>query len=278
MKNYETFEEIMNKYHLSDEAEEVLRKIYHSASSENEKLKDAIPGIILISDTGVGVTNFCKAYDEILKMNHVYRLRGRETFLELYFPKYASEIDYSRFFQSPRIVASTKNKFYGTFVISYEDWEGMELLRDKWFKKLMQFEEENQSNIHFIHHIIPGFRAKEELIAELKQHMNYLVVNLDYPSVKKSYSYIDQNLKDAGVNISSDAKQKLLEWLDKKENEKRDYHTLNQVVKKLQFEVSQTKAEKDNWVVSKQMVQKMEQEIATGKRECDTIGKFGFAK
>ena len=49
-------------------------------------------------------------------------------------------MDYSAFYNSPRLVAATQNNYTGVFLISFEQWHNFsELNRDAVFEELLNY-------------------------------------------------------------------------------------------------------------------------------------------
>ena len=82
-----------------------------------EEAANSIPNVLIVAPPGVGLTSFSHIYSEIIDCSGKYKIRGVNTFLELDFPYAVSELEYSKFFDSPRVISETQNKFLGTFVI-----------------------------------------------------------------------------------------------------------------------------------------------------------------
>ena len=226
---------------IPEEAKAVLEKIEYAAKINQGSFKKSIPSVFLEGDKGVGSSGFAYAYERILATNHVYMVRGSKTFLELVFPKNGNEKDYQRFFQSPKMVASIQNQFYGVFAISFEEWDGKDLIESEPFKALLTFIDNNKNNIFFVFQVTSEFKAKEELRKTLCNHVNLVEAHLGYIDVDKAVDYIQTYLQNDGIIFSANGKKELKNFLNEKVNLESHnfagYHSLQQIARSIQFEL-----------------------------------------
>ena len=226
---------------IPEETKLVLEKIENAAKINQGSFKKSIPSVFLEGDKGTGSSGFAQVYERILASNHVYMVRGSQTFLELVFPRNGTEKDYQRFFQSPKTVASIQNQFYGVFAISFEEWEGKELLESEQFKALLTFVDNNKDNIFFVFQITKDFKAKDELRRTLNNHINMVEAHLNYLDLDMSAEYIQNYLEKDGIRFSVNGKKELKRFLNRKLNMESQnfagYHSLQQVARSIQFEL-----------------------------------------
>lgn len=251
---------------ISKEAKIVFERIEQAAKVSRDSFKKAIPSVFLVGNKGAGSSCFANMYEYILASNHVYRVRGAKTFLELVFPKDGSEIDYQRFYQSPKIVASLQNRFYGVFAISLEEWEGKDLLESNQFRALLDFVDNNKDTIFFVFQITNTFKAKEELKRTLNNHINMIEVQLGYPDSEMAVEYIRTYLKREGIEFSEEGRKALSQFLQKRVNMNSTtfagYHSLQQIAKSIQFELlTEDLAENKRMHISEDILRNIESRV-----------------
>jgi len=252
---------------IPEETKAVLEKIEYAAKINQGSFKKSIPSVFLEGDKGVGSSGFAYAYERILATNHVYMVRGSKTFLELVFPKNGNEKDYQRFFQSPKMVASIQNQFYGVFAISFEEWDGKDLIESEPFKALLTFIDNNKNNIFFVFQVTSEFKAKEELRKTLNNHVNLVEAHLGYMDIDMAADYIQTYLLNDGIRFSVNGKKELKRFLNKKVNMESQnfagYHSLQQIARSIQFELlSEDLMPGKNMQVSDYMLRNIESRIS----------------
>lgn len=226
---------------VPEETKAVLEKIEYAAKINKGSFKKSIPSVFLEGDKGTGSSAFAHVYEHILAANHVYMVRGAKTFLELVFQRNGNEKDYQRFFQSPKMVASIQNQFYGVFAISFEEWEGKDLIESEPFKALLTFIDNNKNNIFFVFQITSEFKAKGELRKTLNNHINLVEAHLGCMSLDMAAEYILKCLEEDGIRFSVNGKKELNRFLHRKLNMESQnfagYHSLQQIARSIQFEL-----------------------------------------
>lgn len=226
---------------IPEETKVVLEKIECAAKTNQSSFKKSIPSVFLEGDKGSGCSGFAHVYERILATNHVYTVRGSKTFLELVFPKKGDEKDYQRFFQSPKMVASIQNQFYGVFAISFEEWDGIELIESEPFKELLTFIDNNKNNIFYIFQVTSEFKVKEELRKTLNNHINLVEAHLGYMDHDMAADYIQSYLQKDGISFSVNGRKELKKFLYKKVDMESPsfagYHSLQQIARSIQFEI-----------------------------------------
>ena len=253
---------------IPEETKEVLQKIEYAAKANGGAFKKSIPSVFLEGDKGTGSSVFAHVYERILATNHVFMVRGSKTFLELVFPRYGKEQDYQRFFQSPKIVASVQNKFYGVFAISFEEWEGMDLIESEQFKALLSFVDNNKDNIFFVFQVTRDFKEKDKLRKVLNNHINLVEAHLGYIDHDMATDYILELLKDDGISFSANGKEELKAFLHKKVDMESEnfagYHSLEQIARSIQFELSaEDMIDGMGLMVSDYMIRSIEDRVIT---------------
>lgn len=268
------------------EAQLVLERVEKAAKSNMATIKAAIPSLFLVGDKGVGTSTYVRAYDEILSSNNVYLLRGNSTLIELVFPGIGNtEKELERFFQSPTIVATQKNKqnrFYGTFAINLERWEGKDLIESDCFKSLLDFIDNNKDAIYFVFQVSESFEAKEELRLILNNHVNTMEVHLTCPDIEEATAYIMRCLEVEGIHINPVGKKELSKLicrkLDVESTSYLGFHSLAQIAKSIQFElVSADLLGPESMMISGYMIKAIADKIIMPLAVQDKNKRVGFA-
>ena len=250
------------------QTKEVLCKIEKATKGNLGSYKKSIPSILLVGDVGAGRSEFAQEYESILKSNHVYTIRGTNTFLDLTFPKYGEEIDYRKFFRSPGVAASIQNRFYGVFAISFEEWKGHDLLDSPRFKELLRFIDNNKDNIFYVFEVTSGFKAKEEFKRVLNNHINIAEACLKQPDIQMSAEYIQYCMESDGLVLDSSGEKELHEFLIRRLNIESPgfagYKTLRQISKSILFELLTDNSHKTGQMeVTGNMLRNIESRIIT---------------
>lgn len=251
---------------IPEDTKVVLEKIEYAAKINKGFFKKSIPSVFLEGNKGAGSSGFAYVYERILATNHVYVVRGAKTFLELVFPKNGNEKDYQRFFQSPKMVASIQNQFYGVFAISFEEWEGRDLIESESFKALLTFIDNNRNNIFFVFQVTSEFKAKEELKKTIGNHINLVEAHLGCMDLDMAAEYIQNLLQNDGIRFSVNGKKELERFLHRKLNIESQnfagYHSLQQIARSIQFELLSEDLIKDkNMQVSDYMLRNIESRV-----------------
>ena len=253
---------------FQEQTREVLCKIERAAKGSLGSYKKSIPSILLVGDVGVGRSEFAKEYERILKSNHVYTIRGTNTFLDLAFPRDGEEINYRKFFRSPGIAASIQNRFYGVFAISFEEWKGHDLLDSPRFEELLRFIDNNKDNIFYVFEVTSGFEAKDELKSVLNNHINLAEACLKQPDIQMAAEYIQDCMESDGLVLDSSGEKELRELLNRRLNIGAPgfagYNTLRQISKSILFELLTDESQKSGQMeVTDNMLRNIESRIIT---------------
>lgn len=256
-------------------AKEVLRKVSRIANSDDEFIRKNIPALLIVSESGCGVTSYGEAYGKIIEDSPVLQIKGMKNFIELVFPK-DNQQDENRFFASPQIVASVRNRFYGTFLISFSEYSGVDLIRSSSFQRLLEYIEMNRENIRFLFHVLPSFNAKKQLIAKISEIINIFDISLDKPSVDIAFDYMLVEMKRLGFVINVDCAKKLkVKLLSKVVNTDMylGYKTLNNIIRKISYELAVCASDSQS-ILNEDVIDKLICEYEAVKYDSDS--KIGF--
>lgn len=208
---------IMNNLYGSDEAQEALRRIDRVTKSDNIFIKKSVKSLFIICPQGAGLTHYAKAYEEIIISNNVYPIHGKNTFLQLAFPRMGKEKDYDAFYVSPQLVAETVNDFAGVFLISFEQWNSFaELNRDSEFEHLCQYIDKHKESISYVFHVLPNFTDADKLAKTLNRCVNLERIELYGPKLTEAEEYVLAKVNKMKGQFSDNAKDKLEELIEKK--------------------------------------------------------------
>lgn len=230
---------IIDNLIIDDEAKKVLRTVERIANSDNARVRRSIPSLLVVSDSGCGVTSYGKVYGKILEHSPVLQMRGVETFVELVLPK-DNKLDERLFFSSPQRAASIRNRFYGTLLISFSEYCGQDLIKGESFQRLLEYIELNKANIQFIFHILSDFAARRQLVSKLNEYINIIEVCLEKPDVDKAFNYVLAELDKLGLVLKDGCENNFKDRVLSKVihgNTYRGYKTLNNVVERMNYEV-----------------------------------------
>lgn len=197
-------EQMISELLIDEEAKQSLKVIDRVLNSDSELVRGSAYIPLVIAGEGCGFTSFGRVYSAIVDASAAQPIRGTSTFLDLVFPK-DNERDESLFFASPRTAASVRNRFYGTMLISFKEFDGRDLTGSASFKNLLEFMENNIDNIRFVLHITPDFTAKAGLISALQSIAYVEEICLDVPDARKGCDYLTDQLKRQGIVIDKEA-------------------------------------------------------------------------
>lgn len=200
----------IERLNIPARAKEVLGRINKVSGSESVAMKASVKSLFVICPHGAGLSEFARVYEDIIITNGVYPVRGRETYLELAFPRMGSEKDYADFYNSPKLVAATQNSYTGIFLISFEQWNSfMELTRDKVFDELLNYLDKNKKNISFVFHVLPEFHDPDKLAQTLNGHVNIEQLRLLKPELNEAKAYVTNEMKKTKLRFTGGARNKL---------------------------------------------------------------------
>lgn len=271
-------EKELNALFIDEEAKNCLRtidRIFSVKSGSNDLVRTAL---LVTAGDGCGVSSYGKVYSLIVDSSPCLKVRGSESFLELVFPK-DSEKEERLFFASPRRIASIRNRFYGTMLISFREYSGKDLICSDSFNRLLNFISENRNNIHFIFHVLPGFAAKNQLLLKLKDVVNVMEVLLDKPTIDNGFAYIVVKLEECGYEVLEGAKTVLKEEIlpciiaDKSYM---GYRSLNTLLERIHFEMAITDSDFEMVVRESILIHIMKKYKAEKECSYKEVPKFGF--
>jgi hypothetical protein len=242
---------------VDDTAKQTLGMIARIANSDREIVRETVPSLFVTAEAGAGVFDYGNMYGKIIETSPLLQVRGSATFIELVFPKNNPQ-DEKLFFSSPQRAASIRNRFYGTMLISFEEYEGHDLIKSDSFKRLIDFIDCNKANIHFVFHVMPDFMAKSQLVSALRSHINIVEVNLDTPDIEKSYMYTVSELKKDGYIIDDTIKQQFIDCILNgvvTNKEYLGYSTLNNLLNRIRYEIAVS--DKTDGVIDKNIVDRL---------------------
>lgn len=226
-------------FELFDEnAKETLNKISELANHTDEKRREAVPSLLVTAENLDECARFGRVYGRIIEQSPLLSIRGSRTYLELVFPKNHPQ-DEQKFFSSPQRAAGIRNRFYGTMLISLEEYSGMDLMKSDSFFRLLEFIEGNKKNIRFVFYIPSTFGAKEQLLTRLRKHIPVVEVVLKQPDENLAYQYVNNELSELGFvmdeSVSEQIKTVLLPaWLSRTDFE--GYSSLDTLVHRINCE------------------------------------------
>lgn len=266
---------------MNDVAREKLHVADKLLNSRFDTIRKSAPNLLLTADEGYGLTTYGKAYAKIVDESLALKVRGRETFLELVFPK-NNEMEEKLFYDSPRVVAEYRNRFYGTMIISLREYTGMDLIKSESLGRLLEFIEGNKDNIHFIFHILPEFSAQKKLLAKLREVTNIDEVIFDKPGSDLGRSYIVDKLNDNGVSISKTAVkllgEKVLPGLVAMADYK-GYKSLSSFVDRLYLEIGMWEKGEEDLIIDESMVEQLEKKmLREAEEKANGTYSIGFVK
>ncbi len=225
---------------VNEDIKKTLKKIETMTRLEESSKSNIVPSIFLIADRGCGVSSLGKVYSGIIDNSVLMGIRGSETFIELVFPKDNPQ-DENLFFSSPQRAASIRNRFYGTMLISFEEFEGQDLLKSESFIKLLHFVESNKENIYFIFRILPEYSTKRQLKAHLRKIVNIVEITMNKPDVKMACDYVISELKEKGLVLTNESRNllegKVFDVIVKADSYE-GYKSLDKLISEIEYELA----------------------------------------
>lgn len=264
---------------VGNDAKDVLKGIDKILNSKSGKIRESASALLVTAGEGCGFSIYGRVYSEIVDSSLALKVKGKETFIELVYPK-DNERDERLFFASPRRMASICNRYYGTMLISLKEYKGADLIKSDSFSRLLEFVSLNKGNIHFMFQILPDFSAKNQLVSRLQEVTNVTEVVLDNPTIDSGYTYVVSELKKHGYIIDEKAlallKDDILPGITSGKSYM-GYRTLNALLERVHLEVAMS-MDGDEMVLKgntmKGLKDKFEREEELSKGETVKIG-FG---
>ena len=112
-------EQMISVLLIDEEAKNSLRVADRVLNSKSEGVRSSAFVPLVIAGEGCGFSSYGRVYSAIVDASASQPIKGASTFLELVFPK-DNEKDEKMFYASPRMVASIRNRFYGTMLVSFK--------------------------------------------------------------------------------------------------------------------------------------------------------------
>lgn len=262
---------------IQENAKETLEMVYKLANHANVRSREAVPSLLVVAENGYECSCYGKAYSRILEQSPILSIRGSLTYMELVFPKNQPQ-DEQKFFSSPQRAACIRNRFYGTMLVSFEEYMGTDLLKSDSLLRLLDFVEQNKKNIYFVFYVSPEFNAKSQLLAKLRKYINIVEVVLEQPDVDMGYRYVKKELNHMGYILEAPVCEQirtviLPDWVSGSGYE--GYKSLDNLVSRISYEMMISPEEKDmiiNTRVMESFLLKYEQEKCDAKE----IPQWGF--
>lgn len=263
---------------VDEDVKRTLKKIEKMTHLEDASKSNMVPSVFLVAERGCGVSSLGKVYREIIDNSAFMGIRGSETYIELVFPK-DNPLDENLFFSSPQRAASVRNRFYGTMLISFEEFDGQDLLRSESFKRLLHFVESNKENIYFVFHVLPEYSPKSQLVARLREFLNIVEITINRPDFKMAFSYVVSELLKKEL-IFTDESRSLFEEgvLDVIVNSNifAGYKTLDKLVCEIEYEMAYS--ETTGKVITKAIIEAMAEKYSNDIKATVAGTKIGFGK
>lgn len=233
-------EQMLSTLLVGNEAKNVLKGIDKILNSKSLAIRESAPTLLVTAGEGCGFSSYGRVYSEIVDSSLALKVKGKESFIELVYPK-DNERDEKLFFASPRKIASVRNRYYGTMLISLKEYTGADLIKSDSFNRLLEFISLNKGNIHFMLQILPDFSAKNQLVSRLQDVTNVTEVVLDNPTIDSGYTYIVSELMKHGYIIDEKALALLKDDILPGITSGMSYHgyrTLNALLERVHLEVA----------------------------------------
>lgn len=189
---------------VGDDAINALKGIDKVLNSKHSKIRESASALLVTAGEGCGFSSYGRVYSEIVDSSLALKVKGKSTFIELVFPN-NNEKDERLFFASPRRIASIRNRYYGTMLISFKEYKGLDLIKSESLSRLLEFVSLNKGNIYFMFQILPDFSAKNQLLLRLQEVINVTEVILDNPTIDCGYKYVVSELTKQGYTIDDNA-------------------------------------------------------------------------
>ncbi len=260
------------------EARKLLNKIDKSINQNHTGAVNTIPSIMIVGDNIKMNEDFSKWYEKILLKNDVYPIHGNKTYLSLVFPKNGSEKDYRRLYLSPQIVSCVQNKFYGILEISFEEFDGKDLLNSEEFSRLLSYIDENKETIIFVFSVTSKFKETNALKELLSNHLLIESLRLEIINPENATLYVKTVLKNNGLVFRPEASLELKNIIDTKLNvnspEFNGYSSLDIIANNLMYELK-PKISQQSGRVTKDMMEEAGRKIYM-PTHVDSKRKIGF--
>lgn len=270
-------EKMLDDLWVDSKAKDILRGMDRVLNAKSSRVRESASALVVSAGEGCGVSSYGRVLASIVNSSLSKKIKGSFTFLELVFPK-DNEKDEMLFYASPRRMASIRNRYYGTMLISLKEYAGTDLIKSESFARLLKFICENKNTVQFMVHILPDFAAKNQLLSKLREVINVTEVSLQSPDLENSYMYIVTGLKKEGCELDEDALKTLKnEILPNLIIEKTytGYNSLNSLLSRLILEMTMS-SENDEMLLNGNVIgdfmDRYKREAELSKKEMTGIG------
>lgn len=270
-------EKLLDDLWADSKAKDILRGMDRVLNAKSSRVRESASALVVSAGEGCGVSSYGRVLASIVDSSVSQKIKGSFIFLELVFPK-DNEKDEMLFYASPRRMASIRNRYYGTMLISLKEYTGTDLIKSESFARLLKFIYENKNTVQFMIHILPDFAAKNQLLSKLREVINVTEVSLQYPDLEKSYTYIATGLKNEGYEPDEEVLKTLKdEILPNLITEKayNGYNSLNSLLSRLLLEIAMS-SENDEMLLNEDVIgefmDKYKREAELSKKEMTGIG------
>lgn len=206
-------EQMINRLMLDERSKRFLKEADKVINSGSVDAKDTSFITIVKAENGCEVSEFGRAFSQIVDKSIPLTVKGKSTYLELVFPK-DNERDERLFFASPRRIVSVRNRFYGTMLISlgeYESCHEKEFPGIPSIKNLLMFMEKNKQNISFIIHITPDFGATKSLMKMLREMSPVEMIDMEKPDAEAAYTFAMDWIKQKEIRTDDESRKYIKE-------------------------------------------------------------------
>ncbi|MBR5800448.1 MAG: hypothetical protein IKY23_10360 [Lachnospiraceae bacterium] len=263
--------------YVGEKARKTLDKVCALANDTNDKRREAVPSLLVTAESFAECSRYGKAYGRILEQSPLVSIRGSRTYLELVFPKNHPQ-DEQKFFSSPQRAVGIRNRFYGTMLISLEEYTGTDLMKSDSLLQLLGFIEANKKNIRFVFYISPGFGAKGQLLARLRKYIPMVEVTLSQPDVDMGYQYVSNELTELGFILEESVREQikailLPTWMAR--NDFEGYNSLDTLVSRINCEAMML-PESENMIISTGIIEDFLVRSEKEQHEMTEVSRLGF--
>lgn len=255
-----------------DRSKSNIETLFSIIQRQKPDIHQRIPHLLIMAPDGAGTTTLTKEIAREMQRNYFFKIHGKEIFLELTLPKPENPLDtvlLDKFFSSPRIAASTQNKFYGLFLIDLSAWDGIDDFLNYRFNvlnRLLNFMRDNINNIYFCIRVKPDFQGKDKLEKMLKTVITLRKINM----TTLGFSQCIQFIENEGLFLSPDAQNELLEL----ENNHLTYRSLVLLTRELKFLLDASPS--NTFTITQHNMQQAIEKCFTESDKVESKPVFGF--
>lgn len=227
-----------------------LRQVTEVVTSVNREARKSVPHFVLTGDRKMAEA-FAREYESMLVEHKVFtREYIKKSFIKLSFPG-DGEPEYfiHRFFDAPRLAASTRNRFCGVELVDLTTWKDVNPAVSPHFAKLLAFVKDSaQVTTRFVFVLAEGTRYRAVFEKLLSDCVTVRSAALPLPKEEAAIKYVVEKLKKRNVFCSGKLEGKSgLAVLVKTVTEKPSYvgyESLDRVIDELAYEWGGTASRK----------------------------------